>query len=158
MDGEVRLGYQLAEICLQTHLFGRQWLSAQHHPGDTVSATCLGGLIQEAERRLGCHPRRRTELILKRLEACEQSLTQALALTTQENAHATAKAERVMRLVEQIRQAEVQIEALGTAPISSRRTGPYSKLTRLQSQIEGWRKQLVRAQAQLAQCPEAQSP
>jgi hypothetical protein len=36
MDGEVRLGYQLAEICLHTELFGRQWLSAQHHPGDTV--------------------------------------------------------------------------------------------------------------------------
>lgn len=36
MDGEVRLGYQLAEIYLHTELFGGQWLSAQHHPGDTV--------------------------------------------------------------------------------------------------------------------------
>jgi hypothetical protein len=35
MDGEIRLGYQLAEICLQTHLFGRQWVCGQHHPGDT---------------------------------------------------------------------------------------------------------------------------
>ncbi len=31
MDGEIRLGYQLAEICLQTHLYGRQWLNVQHH-------------------------------------------------------------------------------------------------------------------------------
>ena len=27
----------LAQICLHTSLFGRQWLSAQHHPGNTVS-------------------------------------------------------------------------------------------------------------------------
>src|SRR5512135_1145246 len=37
MDGEIRLGYQLAEICLQTRLFGRQWLSARQHSGATLS-------------------------------------------------------------------------------------------------------------------------
>ena len=83
MDGEVRLGYQLAEICLRTALFGRQWLSAQHHPGDTVSAPCLLDLLQAAERRLGCHPRRRTELIRHRMEACEQAIRAALAQTYQ---------------------------------------------------------------------------
>ena len=63
MDGEIRLGYQLAEICLQTRLFGRQWLSARPYPGDTLSAPCLLDLVHEAARRLGCHPRRRTELL-----------------------------------------------------------------------------------------------
>jgi hypothetical protein len=66
----------LAEICLQTHLFGRQWLSARHHPGNQVSAACLLALIEEAERRLGCHPRRRTEWVAERIVACEQSITE----------------------------------------------------------------------------------
>jgi hypothetical protein len=54
MGGEMRLGYQLAQICLQTHLCGRQWLSVQHHPGSAVSASCLLGLIEAAERSMGC--------------------------------------------------------------------------------------------------------
>jgi hypothetical protein len=151
MDGEVRLGYQLAQICLQTHLFGRQWLSAQHHPGDTVSTTCLGALLQEAERRLGCHPRRRTELIQQRLRACEEAIHQLQELTTQQNKGATAKAERVERLRELIQQAEGQVAALRAAPLSSRQVGPYSRLSRWQKQIASWRQQLVRAQAQLTQ-------
>ena len=81
MDGEIRLGYQLAEICLQTELFGRQWLSAQQHPGDTLSAPCLLGLVQAAERRLGCHPRRRTELLAQRIAAGEQALAAAASAT-----------------------------------------------------------------------------
>jgi hypothetical protein len=79
-DGGVRLGYQLAEICLHTALFGRQWLSAQHHPGDTVSAPCLLDLVQAAERRLGCHPRRRTELIQQRIQACAQAIQALLTV------------------------------------------------------------------------------
>ena len=151
MDGEVRLGYQLAQICLQTDLFGRQWLSAQHHPGDTVSAPCLGELIREAERRLGCHPRRRTELVQQRLQACQQNLEQVLALVGQENERVTAKAGRVGRLSEQIRQGDRQIQALRAAPISTRQAGPYGKVTRLAKQSAGWRQQLGRAEAQLAQ-------
>jgi hypothetical protein len=149
MDGEVRLGYQLAQVCLQTHLFGRQWLSAQHHPGDTVSATCLQELLREAERRLGCHPRRRSELIQQRLRACEEALCAALALLRPQDTHTTARAKRVERLVEQIRQAEGQVAALRAAPISTRQAGPYSQLTRWQQRITGWRQQLVRAQSQL---------
>ena len=43
MDGEVRLGYQLAQICLDTSLFGRQWLSAQHHDTIVLVRSSCGG-------------------------------------------------------------------------------------------------------------------
>ena len=101
MDGEVRLGYQLAEICLHTALFGRQWLSAQHHPGNTVSAPCLLSLVQEAERRLGCHPRRRTELIAQRIQACEQAIG-GVEQTTAANERVTQTA-RIIRLATRCR-------------------------------------------------------
>ena len=151
MDGEVRLGYQLAQICVQTQLFGRQWLSAQHHPGNTVSATCLGQLLQEAERRLGGHPRRRVELVRQRLRRCEQKIGEAQVGLTPDHERVTAQAQRVQRLTEQIRQAEVQIEAWRDAPLSTRQAGPRSKLTRLQKQLVGWRNQLARAQTHWVQ-------
>ena len=151
MDGEVRLGYQLAEICLRTALFGRQWLSAQHHPGDTVSAPCLLDLLQAAERRLGCHPRRRTELIRHRMEACEQAIRAALAQTTSANERVTRGTARLTRLTEQIQQVEIRSQALRVQPASARQTGPYSQLNRLLKQQAGWQAQLSRAQAQLTQ-------
>jgi hypothetical protein len=149
MDGAVRLGYQLAQVCLDTSLFGRQWLSAQHHPGNTVSAGCLLSLVQQAERRLGCHPRRRTELIAQRLSVCEQEMAALERQTAQQEQLAVAQAERVMRLADQIAAAETQVGAWGTTPASSRQTGPYSKFKRLQKQISGWCGQMERAQVQM---------
>jgi hypothetical protein len=151
MDGEVRLGYQLAEICLHTELFGRQWLSAQHHPGDTVSAPCLLDLLKAAERRLECHPRRRTELLQQRIHACEQAIHATLAQASAASEHVTRLTARVVRLSEQMQQAEVRLETLRTHPLSSRQAGPYSQLNRLAKQRLGWQAQLARAQAQLAQ-------
>jgi hypothetical protein len=151
MDGEVRLGYQLAEICLHTTLFGRQWLSAQHHPGDMVSASCLLALVQAAEQRLGCHPRRRTELIQPRIAACEQAMQAALAQTTGANERVTRATARLTRLTAQIQHAEVRIQTLRGQPASARQAGPYSQCNRLLKQQAGWQAQLGRAQVQLAQ-------
>lgn len=154
MDGEVRLGYQLAQICLHTRLFGRQWLSAQHHPGNTVSAGCLLSLLQEAERRLGCHPRRRTELVAQRLSACEQEVVELERLAAQQEQRAIVQAERIVRLASQIEAAEVQVQTLGVTPASSRQGGPYSRLNRLKQQIVGWRGQVERAQVRIAEARE----
>ncbi len=151
MDGEVRLGYQLAEICLHTALFGRQWLNAQHHPGDTVSAPCLLDLVQAAERRLGCHPRRRTDLIQQRIQACAQVIQAVLRQTTAANERVTYLTARIARLSEQIQDAEAHIQTLRTQPASRRQAGPYSQLNRLIKQQTGWQAQQTRAQAQLTQ-------
>jgi hypothetical protein len=154
MDGEVRLGYQLAQICLDTSLFGRQWLSAQHHPGNTVSAGCLLSLVQEAEQRLGCHPRRRTELVAQRHSACDEEICALERQAAQQEQRAEVQAERVVRLADQIAAAEAQVEALGTAPASGRQAGPYSRFNRLKKQIVGWRGQAERAQVGMTQARE----
>lgn len=151
MDGEIRLGYQLAEICLQTRLFGRQWLSARHHPGDTLSAPCLLDLIQEAERRLGCHPRRRTELLAQRMAACEQSIAMLQARLTQVDPRLVAQLARCERLECRIQEAEAQIQKLAEQPASPRQSGPYSQLTRLRKRVVSWYRQLGHACQRLAQ-------
>ena len=146
MDGEIRLGYQLAEICLQTQLFGRYWLSAQHHPGDTLSAPCLLGLVQEAERRLGCHPRRRTELLAERIVTCEQTIQTMQAQLTQVDPRLVAQLAHCESLQGQIQEAEAQIHQLLDQPASSRQSGPCSLLSRLRKQVAGWYRQSGHAQ------------
>jgi hypothetical protein len=151
MDGEIRLGYQLAEICLHTRLYGRQWLSARHHPGDTLSAPCLLDLIQEAERRLGCHPRRRTELLAQRMAACEQTVAALQARLTQVDLRLVAQLARCEHLDLEIREAEAHIQKLVAQPASPRQSGPYSQLTRLRQQVVGWYRQLGHARQRVAQ-------
>jgi hypothetical protein len=145
MDGQIRLGYQLAEICLQTKLFGRQWLSAQPHSGDTLSAPCLLGLVQDAERRLGCHPRRRTELLAQRIAAGAQALAAQQAQLAQVDPRLAAQQERIARLQQQVEVAEGRIQQWLDQPASSRQGGPYSQLSRLRKQVRGWQRQLAHA-------------
>lgn len=45
MNQEIRLGYQLARVCIQTARYGRIWLEGFHHPGDTASVNCLKELV-----------------------------------------------------------------------------------------------------------------
>jgi hypothetical protein len=149
MDGEVRLGYQLAQICLQTRLFGRQWLSARHHPGNRVSSECLLELVQDAERRLGCHPRRRTELIEERIAACEQSMAEWGRLAVAQDQRAATQTERLARLVEQAGEAQIEIQRWQQTPVSTRPAGPHSALSRRERQVAGWQGQQERAKKQL---------
>ena len=100
MDGAIQLGYQLAVVCLHTALYGRQWLVGEQHPGDTVSAPCLLGLLQAAERRLGSHPRRRPELLDARIASAGATL-----------ATATARAEAAVRQQEALRTARAALLA-----------------------------------------------
>jgi hypothetical protein len=125
MDGEIRLGYQLAVVCLHTELYGRQWLVGEQHPGNTVSAPCLLGLLATAEERLGGHPRRRPELLDPRIAALQE---EAAAATTQVEAASRQRAallaerrtlqdelRRTLRLVCALRQTGDPSPALGRA-------------------------------------------
>jgi len=73
MSDEIRLGYQAGVVSLQSPTYGRLWLSVEHHAGDTVSCTQAEALVLAAEKRSGQRPRRRTELLQKRIAAFIQS-------------------------------------------------------------------------------------
>lgn len=72
MDDEIRLGYQVAVVSLESPTYRRLWLSAAHHPGDTVSCTQAEALVLAAEARTRLRPRRRTDLLSQRIEAFER--------------------------------------------------------------------------------------
>jgi hypothetical protein len=69
MSDEIRLGYQAGLVSLQSPTYGRLWISVEHHAGDTVSCTEAEALVLAAEKRTGQRPKRRTELLEKRIEA-----------------------------------------------------------------------------------------
>jgi hypothetical protein len=73
MSDEIRLGYQAGVVSLQGPTYGRQWLSVEHHAGDTVSCTQAEALVLAAEKRSGQRPRRRTDLLQQRIEAFVRS-------------------------------------------------------------------------------------
>jgi hypothetical protein len=73
MSDEIRLGYQAGVVSLQSPTYGRLWISVDHHAGDTVSCTQAAGLVRAAEKRSGQRPKRRTELLQKRIEALVKS-------------------------------------------------------------------------------------
>ena len=73
MNADVRLGYQAGVVSFTSPTYGRLWLSVAHHPGDTVSSTQAENLVMEAERQLGLQPRRRTELLKKRISVLEKA-------------------------------------------------------------------------------------
>ena len=68
MSDEIRLGYQAGVVSFQCPTYGRVWLSIEHHAGDTVSCTQAEALVLAAEKRSGQRPKRRTDLLQKRIE------------------------------------------------------------------------------------------
>ena len=96
MLDEIRLGYLAAVVSFDSPTYGRLWLSVDHHAGDTVSCTQAEALVIAAEKRSGRHPRRRTELLQKRIEdfvksrepADERLCSQQAALAAAEQAKA----------------------------------------------------------------------
>jgi len=68
MNDRIRLGYQAAIVSMRSPTYGRIGLSARQHAGSTVSCTQAKALVIEAERRTGCRPLRRTDLLEERIE------------------------------------------------------------------------------------------
>lgn len=98
MSDEIRLGYQAGVVSLQSPTYGRLWLSVEHHAGDTVSCTQAEALLRAAEKRSGQRPKRRTELLQKRIEALVKSRAPAeKRLATQQ-----AKLEAAQRAKEEV--------------------------------------------------------
>jgi len=146
MDGEVRLGYQLAQICLQTRLFGRQWLSARHHPGDTVSGPCLRQLIEEAEERMGCHPRRRVELAAQRLAERQGAHRELERLVGEAEERVKQETHRAADLAARIEAGQREIGALEADPRSTHQAeAPRGDLNRCRGQVAVWEAQMPRA-------------
>jgi hypothetical protein len=156
MDDTVRLGYQLARVSLETKRFGRLWLAGFHHPGDTVSVSCLKELVEAAERTTGIRPRRRTELVQRRLDALGERLARSEGLTRHQEAEIKEIEARLDWLAVRLALAAWRLGET-TAPelsnclsLEAPALGKHSAArSRLEKRRAGWQGQEQRVRAQL---------
>jgi hypothetical protein len=142
MNDGVKLGYQLARVCLSPRNGERIWLAGFHHPGDTVSSTCLKELMHAAEEQAHVRPRRRTELVQQRIEAQHGVVTRAQRLVSQQAAQLGHLQEKQAELTGKLYHAEQACKS-SISP---------AKLARLQVQWSSWLKRQPRLAAQITQC------
>lgn len=147
MNDSVKLGYQLARVCLSPEGRERMWLAGFHHPGDTVSAACLRELVVAAEAQTGVRPRRRPELLQQHIDDQRQSIARARRLLNAQQVKLAHWQQTHLTLHGKVYHAE-QV-----------RKGPISKQKAavLKQQLKGWRKRLPRLDTQLVHCQQVMS-
>jgi hypothetical protein len=137
MNDGLKLGYQLARICVSPTDQPRLWLAGFHHPGNTVSAACLHELVRAAEARTQVRPRRRVELVQQRLADQCASIEHTHGLIAQHQMTVERLQATQQRLHRQIAQTPLaEKEALSP---------------RKSQQVAGWQRRLPRVETQLAQ-------
>lgn len=150
MDDQIRLGYQAALVSLNSPTYGRLWLSATHHPGDTVSCTQAEGLIMAAEARLQQRPQRRMGLLGQRIERFEQGMQQTLhRLESQQRALADAT-HRMAKSQQQQQDRQQQLDALAaTYQAEQRVERPTSQLAQARQRLHAATKRTISRQKAL---------
>jgi len=147
MGDGVQLGYQAAMVSFHSPTYGRLWLDSRQHPGDTVSVTQLQDMVRIAEEKTGVRPRRRVELVKKRLDALEASWQEAEAQASESEERllkARAELAEVKRALAYWRREAFQLHALYTR--EGRTPTPYCQLSRAQRKVQTYEKRLPRRQ------------
>lgn len=153
MANQLEKGHQAALVSLKG-LRHRVHVVAFHHPGDTVSSVCLREIVEGTEIRLGCRPRRRTELVCQRIEAVEAKIAQRRSWHDTQQAVIRQQMERQVRLGNQLqalrpRLAELEVQYEG------KRVRPHSKLAQARKRKATWEHQLGSALQQENQARQA---
>lgn len=142
MNDRVKLGYQLARVCLSSPTAERVWVAGFHHPGDRVSVTCVQELLRATETQSGIRPRRRPELVQIRIEAQQELTSRTQRLLEQQQQTLRRFQQTQTELIGKVYHAEMLLkEALAT-----------QKSARLQQQVADWRRRLPRLEKQVTTC------
>jgi len=147
MHDQIQLGYQAAIVSMTSPTYGRIGLSAKQHAGNTVSCTQAEALVIEAERRAGCRPLRRTDLLEKRIAdmALQRVKLEEDVVQARERLKERQAALKVVQ--QQVRDANTKLQELETdyhqRQIPER---PHSKLAKARKQLDVYQRRQVRYQ------------
>lgn len=153
MANQLHKGHQAALVTLKGE-HHRVHVLASHHAGNTVSGPCLQEMVEETERRLGCRPRRRTELVRGRLATLEAKIRAKEDGCAGQQRTIRQQIERQVRLGGQLRTLKQEISQL-EAHYQGRMVRPYSALARAQQRKASKQGQLLSALDQEAQARRA---
>jgi len=150
MGDAISLGYQAALVSIHSPTYGRLWLANELHPGDTVSMTRIQALVAAAEKRTGRRPRRRSELVGKRLAQAKTDW-EAIASEVEHSYERHRDAQDKMQDTEMfLRQWEQEVGTL-TAEYERQNRQPtaHCQLTRAKRKVATYTKRLPRCQKAL---------
>ena len=153
MANQLQKGHQAGLVTLkgQQH---RVHITAFHHPGDTVSVTCLKDMVEANEVRLGCRPRRRTDLLRQRIAASEAKITQRQSWIEARQTTIRQQIERQVCLGDQLQALQSQLAELG-AQHTGKPVPPHSKLAQARKRKASRERQLRSALEQESQARRA---
>ena len=150
MGDEVGLGYQAALICTESPTYGRLWLAGFHHPGDTVSVECAQELVRGAEAQAQTHPRRRVELVDRRLEALAEKIDQRRGWVSRQESKRAQAETTYDQLREQIPLLQQEVEErLSWHQETGRPVKPHSLLNQARQRLASCRRRLTRAEERI---------
>ena len=136
MDDAIRLGYQAAMVSMHSPTYGRLWLSATPHPGNTAACTQVEAMVLAAEAKTGLRPLRRTDLLRGRLQCVSRERQgrekQVQAIET-ELAAVQAQETETQQLIDEQRARVATLEAEYRE--KQRPERPYSKLGRARHKL-----------------------
>lgn len=148
MNDRIGLGFQAALVSMKSPQYGRLGLSVALHPGNTVSNTQAGNLVEAAEQRVGRCPLRRTDLLQARLAATKKLQDhdqEKVNLAQQALAHSTTEA---MLVQQEVADAQTRFDELHTDYTQRQRLErPNSRLAKAREQLEMYQRRLMRRQA-----------
>jgi hypothetical protein len=149
MANQLRKGHQAALVTFKG-IQHRVHVTAFHHSGDTVSSVCLHEMVEATEARLGCRPRRRTDLLRQRIAAVEAKMAQKQGWGKRQQTTIRQQIGRQIRLGHQLQTLRPRLAEL-EARYQGKRVPPYSKLAQARKQKASWERQLQSALEQESQ-------
>ena len=143
MANQLRKGHQAVLVTLKG-LDCRVHIAAFHHSGNTVAKGCLGESVETSEARLGCRPRRRTELVRKRIATLASKITQKRRWVEAQQSVIRQQIERQICLGNQLQTLKPQLTEL-EAHYEGKVVRPHSKLAQARKRKTSWERQLQSA-------------
>jgi hypothetical protein len=143
MANQLCKGHQAVVVTLKG-LHQRVHVLTSQQPGNTVAGPCLQAMVTDTERRLGCRPRRRTELVKERLAALESKIKDKEQWVETQRRAIRQHLERQVRLGQQLQQARAEISQLAPQ-YQGRFVRAYSALARVQQRQASQQGQLLAA-------------
>jgi len=151
-DDRVGLGYDAALVALTSPRYGRLFLAGFHYPRNPIALPRLQEMVFAAEARLGRRPRRRPELIKKRLKPAREKIEQRQSWLQAQLERQRSLLDQLNALPGEVGQLEEEIAALEASyRTEGREAKPYSRLAQAQRRLASARKKLARAPERLQQ-------
>ena len=137
-DDRVGLGYDAALVALTSLRYGRLFLAGFHYPRNPIALPRLQEMICAAEARLGRRPRRRPELIKKRLKPIGEKIKQRQRWLQAQLDRKRALLDQLDSLPDEVGRLEEEVAALEASyQAAGREVKPYSRLAQARRWIEG---------------------